>query len=363
MGTTLSSLHIYTTESIDASYGIFRSFSMGWQTLLPSKETKDFMTLQRVARKLSKHLFEPVVLFGMFDSDEIILEVYHSGKRIANISTYDIERNKGVFNIPSLIGYPPSGHKRRLSNIISCSDAELLTELLEEYLGVKLLIFPDEIEETPELLRQIRGEEKYNAYQQEEMKLRGKNANVQVKLLQTIPGKLFRNRFFDTSLLSPGYFMFGFDSPESQLYKGNLRAVRFNQGRLDPVEESSIPRISFTDQTYEIYKLTGSYPQIRFLLSDSSPLPYRGKQLNLPQGYFPFDFNSRGQLLISNFKNGLMVMDSDGKVIAKCSIKGSTDALSDDYILTSGSTSHYAYDYSPGEFVRIYHLEYGDSEE
>lgn len=363
MGTTLSSIHIYTTDSIDANYGNFKSFSMGWQTLLPTNETKDFMSLQRDARIISKHLFAPIVLFGMFDSDEILLEVYYAGKRIASIDTYDSTKNKGVFNIPALVGYPPSGHKRRLSNIISCSDAELMTELLEEFLGVSLLIFPDEPEDRPELLRRIRGEEKYNAYQDEEKKLKGKNAKVQMKLLETIPGKLFRNRSADTSYLSPGYFMFGFDSPESQLYRGNLRAVRFDRGRLEPVEESSIPRVSYTDRTHGIFDLTEGYPRVKVKLSDSSPLPFRGKQLYMPQGYFPFDFNSRGQLLISNFKNGVMVMNSEGKVIAKCSVKGSTDAYSDDYILTSGSTSHYAYIYSPGECIRIYHLEYGEQEE
>lgn len=361
MGTTLSSVSIFTRESIDASYGIFRSFSKDWQTLLPSIESKDFMTLQRETRKLSKNISAPVLLFGMFDSDEILLELYISGKCVSRIDTYDSERNKGVFNIPSLLGYPESGFKRRLSNIISCSDAELLTELLEEYLGVSLLIFPEVLKENPELLRKIRGEEKYNAYQAEEKKLRGKNANVRIKLMETIPGKLFRKRFFDTSQLAPSYFLFGFDSPESQLFKGNLRTVWFNRGRLEPVEESDIPRVSFTDQTDEIFKFAESYPRVRVIMSDSSPISFRGKQLYMPQGYFPFAFNSQGQLLISNFKNGIMVMDSEGKVIAKCSMKGCPMAYSDDYILTSGNTSEYAYIYVPGECLRIYRLEYSES--
>ncbi|MDP2814542.1 MAG: hypothetical protein Q8S15_02055 [Erysipelotrichaceae bacterium] len=359
MGTTLSSVSIFTTESIDESYGIFRSFSKDWQTLLPPKEPKDFMTLQRDTRKLSKSISAPVLLFGMFDSDEILLEVYIAGKCISRINPYI--KNKGVFNIPSLFGYPNSGYKRRLSNIISCSDAELLTELLEEYLGVSLLIFPEVLKENPELLRKIRSEEKYNAYQAEEKKLRGKNANVRIKLMETIPGKLFRKRFMDTSQLAPSYFLFGFDSPESQHFKGNLRAVRFNHGRLEPVEESDIPRVSFTDQTDEIFKFAESYPRVSVIMSDSSPISFRGKQLYMPQGYYPFAFNSQGQLLISNLINGIMVMDSEGKVIAKCSMKGCPMAYSDDYILTSGNTSEYAYVYVPGECLRIYRLEYGES--
>lgn len=358
MGTTLNSLHIYSNETISSTYGSFRSFSIGWQTWLSENESLFNENLRTKAKILSKSITAPVLLFEIYDSDEIILEIYVSGKRAVHINTFLFWQSKGMFKVPALIGYPQSGFKNRLSQIFSCPDAEDLTEMLEEYLGVCLLVFPELVNETPDLLQRVRKDDKYKSYMKEISKTKGKYAPIQVKLISTIPGKVFKKRFGEwNEELYYGYYYYGYGTPEHKEDGNYLQTVKFEKGNLIPVEEANIPRVPFSVDKFRHFEITEHYPRTEVKFSDTAPINYRGRSMVMPSGYFPFDFNTQNQLLVSNLRNSIALLSEEGSIIAKCSVMGCPDAYSEDYLLTSGNLSHYAFGYDPNELLRIYKIE------
>ena len=70
MGMTLASMHAYTPDPIPETYGDFQSLSPQWQSLLVQGSDYDFIALRKLARKLSKDLSVPVLLFQLFDDDD-----------------------------------------------------------------------------------------------------------------------------------------------------------------------------------------------------------------------------------------------------------------------------------------------------
>lgn len=356
MGITLISLHIFSDQSIDPALGRFRSFSKGWQTMLLGEEEEKFADLHSFSRTLSKKMCAPVLTFFIFDSDEIALSIHDRGKQRVSFSTSRDGGNTGIFQIPGLVGYP-EGYKRRISEILSCSDIDLLTELLEEFFGVALLVNEEIVQTYPDELERSRGEAKYLAFHKEEMRLRGKAAPIRAVLTQELPGKLFVSAFGDHErACPPAYYLFGYDTEDFR--QEDFRMVQFANGHLEEAYAEPITRAQRDfDVDSKFHVKMEFLPRTTVTFLDKCPDAFQGKTLVLPSGFYLFAFDSKQRLVLTNYRNSIVYMNAEGKIIAKVSVKGEPVALIDDYLLTAGSTSFYAYVYSPQEYVRIYRLE------
>ena len=189
MGTTAFTLHVYSNEPVDPALGHFFSLSEGWQSMLLDSEHQD---MDQCARKLSKKVSAPILVFCIYDSEEVSFGIYENGKRCAVFSSSICHTSKGIFKIPGLVGYP-DGYKRRISEILSCPDIEQLTALLEEFFGVALVVYRDILEEDPESLIRARGETQYLAFHEEQKKLSGRQCSIRATLTEEIRGKIFQH--------------------------------------------------------------------------------------------------------------------------------------------------------------------------
>lgn len=354
MGITLASLHIFSADPVDPALGRFHSFSKGWQTMLPSEEGQEIDWSPSFLRALSKKAAAPVLMFSIFDSDEVFFSIHEQGKQRAYFSTFGYEGNKGIFQIPGLVGYP-DGYKRRISEILSCPDAELLTALLEEFFGVALLVDEEIIATCPEELERSKGETGYLAFHESQKKLRGKHAPIRAVLTQELHGKLFTHAFGRNGLFCPpGYFLFGYHYDGFPL--SDLRMMRFANGRLEEADAEMVPeepQINFADLHYE---WDVHPPQKTVTFTGDCPDVYKGKTFTIPEGFYPFAFDSKQRFVLCRGRS-VAFMNPEGELIARLSLKGEPAALIDDYLLTAGAESFYAFVYDPKEYIRIYRLE------
>lgn len=104
MGTTLSSVHVYTPNAI-SDMEDFYSFSNGWQTYLPEEPPEDPFEYRPFAKKISKRIDAPVLWFYIFDSESIWFEFYQNGKRVSAYSQQDLTGTKNLYGVPALVGY------------------------------------------------------------------------------------------------------------------------------------------------------------------------------------------------------------------------------------------------------------------
>ena len=347
MGVTVTSLHVYSAEPINPALGRFASYSPGWQTMLPA-EVPPINELYATARRLSKKAAAPVLTFCMLDSDELSFSLFHAGKTAAYFSTFDYEAKKGIFQIPGLVGYP-EGHKRRMSEILSCGDVELLADLLEEFFGVALMVFEDI---TPDNLVRARGETYYRAFHEEERRIRGKRAPIRAVLVDAFPGKLFSHNYTESNRYIRNGFFFGMETPESSLRR--LRPVRFLQGKLVPLPNEEIV-YSTRDRLYQPYNPDIPANAVRF--QPDAPGAFGGKTFTLPPGFYFFDFFDDRRLILNNFHGGVAFMDAEGKLITRFSVKGTPVELEDGYLLTADSGSFWMYGYEPNNLIRVYRIE------
>ena len=75
MGTTFSSIHIYSSYEVN-DYPNFYSFSAGWQTYMPQEEPEDPFAFRTLAKKISRTIDAPVLWFYIFDSELLLFEFY-----------------------------------------------------------------------------------------------------------------------------------------------------------------------------------------------------------------------------------------------------------------------------------------------
>lgn len=286
MGTSLSSIHIFSDFApVDCGFS-FRSFSPRWQTCIDDFSEKAHDYPYKAARSISRHTADPVFHFSVFDSDMIWFEVLRNGKVVSRYSDDDLIANKRLFDIPEMIGYG-DGQKKRLSSLLRCSDVELKIAMLEEYLGVCLLYFP-EILDDPQILHRHRSDTLYRRYQAEEKALTGKAAPISLNLIEEYPGKLFWD-FFDCGSVhtrKPHCFLHGYTHGDSR----HLTPVRFIGKDLEAIDLSTF----FQDRIQEVYedprfKLHCGTP-CKVTFSHDCPPAYRGKTMTLPNGFYPYSF-------------------------------------------------------------------------
>lgn len=358
MGTTLSSIHIFTSDALETMKDCY-SFSEGWQTYMPAEQSEEPWEFRKLAKGISKRVDAPVLWFYIFDSEAIWFEFYEKGKRVSAYSSEDMTGTKNLYGIPKLVGYE-DGNKRRLSRILSSADVDFQIELLEEYFGVCLTPFPDLLNEGADALRRVRGDAKYQLLLEEDRKITGKQAPMKVELVWERLGKIFECRFGeDHDHFKPKHYYFGYDSFLSNFGQGNLRPVRFADEELVGItqeEFDGVPQMVRGDARKDarIEEIFGLVYKVHF--TNRAPKEFSGKTLVPPRGFYFFCFDDKGRVILSDEKGGLAVADESLQVIARMRVKGMPVDYMNGYILTAGSHSFYAYAYDPSDKVRIYRI-------
>lgn len=352
MGVTISSIHVYSKDEISLPDLKFVSFSQNWYTLIAEQDTLN----STLAKKISKLLQMPVLWFSTLDSEGIAFCFCLGGKFVSQYSDF-FQQSKGIFSIPSLIGYE-KGHKRRISHILSCSDFDQKISLLEEFFGVCLLLFPELLTTSPAEMNCVRGEAKYLEFNEEEKKLRGKNAPVKATLISKAHGKIFYQRFKQNiGYHRHRYFYFGYDTEASAYSDGNLRPIHFLNGEFIPAaeEDMSVQLVSDSSED-ESFRINYDYPKVIVDCTEKAPKRYANKSLVMPNGFFPLGFDNRERIFLYNIHGGIVVMDPDNKIISRFSVKGIPFLLDGEYILTSDQGSFFAYLYEPNSYICIYRI-------
>lgn len=340
-----SGIHICTDRHPSITDYTFRAFSAGWQTCVSDLSSRN--ACHELARKMSKQVTAPVLCYSMYDRDAIEFYFYQNGKCVSRYFDDPLTANKNLFGIPALIGYP-DGNRRRLSHILGCVDVMEKTAMLEEFFGVALI--PAALSDAPEPPARVRGDALYRDFIEREKMLDGKHAPVRAELISEIDGKLFLDRFGRHDTVKEHCYLHGYASEQTR-----LTPMRFAHGRLAEISETEfhsgrVPR----KQGKTFYDAEYGNP-CRVVFHATCPAPYAGKTMTLPQGFWPFAFDHRDRLLLTDDAR-LWIADEHMNIFAKLNLKGGVTDFADGYILTTGSHSFYAYCYDPGEKIRIYRL-------
>ena len=239
MGTTVSTIHVYSSAPIPEAFGAFRSFSDGWQTRNPAQDSVcDFDADRRLARRISGQLPYPVLWFWELDGDEFGLTLFVNGKQVTMFRTEYGYEPKGLYKLPPLIGYP-EGNKKRFSRILSCTDLTDTIAMLEEYLGVCLEVFEDLLE-TPSELRRERDDRLYRAWLVEEKRLAGKHAPIQLELVEEIFGLVEHRAVWDIFLPERRHIFYLAQFHTLTDRREPLPAVEFRDGKLIPADDDVV---------------------------------------------------------------------------------------------------------------------------
>ena len=353
MGISLNSVHIFgNTSRVDCGHS-FRSFSPNWITCIDDFSEKDPDYSYKLAKLISKQIDAPVLHFWVFDSEMIGFDFFINGRVVSRYSDDEFVSNKKLFDIPAMIGYG-DGHKKQLSSILSCSDVDTKIAMLEEYFGVCLLFVPDFLDEPDTLLRE-RSDNLYQQYKMEEKALTGKAAPIGLDMIAEYPGKLFYDVFGNHATFKPHFFLYGYISDELSAKHSILTPVRFTGERIEEVSQDlfrqdRIPT-RYIDSRFHMHYDT----PCKVTFSEECPSEYRGKTMNLPNGFYPREFLSSGELLLEG-THRVLVVDRTLKIIAKLSIKGDIADVLSNYILTTTGDSFCGYCYEPKAKIYIYQI-------
>ncbi len=345
MGTTLTSIHAYSKCEPDNCGFSFRSFSDGWYTCTDDFSDKSTEYIYKAAVLISKKVSVPILFFSVFDSDEIYMAMFKDGKLVSRYSSDETTANKKIYSIPEALGYKEE--KRRLSNILSCTDTKLTISMLEEYFGVCLLY-------TPELDNDIspsdysRDDSVYRKYMAAEKALCGKAAPMEARLVTKFNGKIFCNEFTAPSTEKPHCFLIGYrESKKPEYSRVRFTGKEFCEISEEEFESGRIPK--FSDPRFS--PRYGS----PLTFSELAPSEWHGKTVELPSGYLAVGFLSSGELLLAD-SGKILVMDIGLKVVSKLRVKGDVADVVNDHILTYTGDSFCGYCYEPKAQVFIYEI-------
>ena len=355
MGTSFSSIHLYTERPFFLLGFRFSSFSKGWQTCIDDFSNKDPEYPYKAAQYISKSVNVPVVYFSVFDSESIALSLFQGGKTVCRYDETVFSKSKNLYGIPPLVGYA-QGEKRRLAHILSCDSTDLKIELLEEYFGVCLLPFPEYfLERREEELVRRRSREKYDSFLEEERQLSGNAAPISLCLEKSFPGKLFHKRFLAKKDEKKEHcFLFGYSSDDTD----TLTPVCFTGTDLTAIseEEFAQDRIpQHIDCVSQCTKTAYTDGKTHLFFLQNAPCGFTGKDMQLPGDTYPVAFDNKGRLILEG-KNRLYFVDDTLKIIARCAVRGSFADITGDHILVASESSFYAYCYDPKASIYIYKI-------
>ena len=207
MGITLGNFHVYkgdikqVSEALENKYTV-KQLSPNWITVLG-----DFLDDQasKAARLLSKAIKEPVFHFYYFDDDFFLFELFVEGKAV-----------KSTKSIAPLLDLDKAQEKR-LKVILKCENLSEQVPMLEELLGVALLIDLMFLEgATEKEFYRERDDKEYLEYLNKQKKLKIKNKTKAV-LVQEIIKKNFIMR--EEELLWAFYEHLGYIAKEEPFPK------------------------------------------------------------------------------------------------------------------------------------------------
>jgi len=333
-------IHIYTEENILVDG--FSRVSDNWLTSVLSMDYDE-------VRKLSKMINKPVLKFQCSTDGTIDMCLFVNGKITVRFCNDGLDKNKGIFKLPSLIGYD-EGNKRKLSSILACKDSEKLIALLEEFLGVGLIKLKASVKRDDAL---------YSEYVKAEKQLTGNNAPIKKELVSEIDGKLFHTPFFAGNLkgyYKPYIYLFGFDKDydESGLERF-YQWLEFKSGNLMPISEEEFSQTEFVERPIE-RKDSFTYRASKVYFSERAPEAFACKSFKIAQDLYPFDYYNDEVFILTNEKSTLFFADSEFNIIAKQNFKGRPVDYRDGHILTVGAGSFWAYEYNPYDKVCVYKL-------
>jgi len=348
MGTTFSSIHVFTSEAITYVPLKFASFSDGWQSCVTDLDHGDIYAYKE-AKLLSKKYSYPVLYFFIYDSESVNFEFFLDGKSVARYSDGVLAKTKNLYAVSSILNYG-EGYKKRLSNIVAITDADKKVELLEEYFGVCLLPFPELLSE-PYMLERERSEDLYNAYKKKEKALAKNMRSVSAKLIYEKTGKLFWNCEMFSCMQKEHCYVLLYENDDLE-----YSFVRFigNGFETITIEEfakaKDIPAPCY-DYCRIIY---GSTDKVEF--NESAPVGYRGKTMDIPSGAYLLGFDSKNRFVLTTGSK-VFLADESMDIIGKFSVKGYAVDIYGDYILTASPYSFFGYEYDPKAKNRIYKIE------
>ncbi|MBR5094940.1 MAG: hypothetical protein IK095_07585 [Oscillospiraceae bacterium] len=296
----------------------------------------------KVARKLSKALQKVVLWFFLFDENEASFALFSDGKQAA---VYNFDHNytpdKGLSKVPALIGLEES-YRKRLAKIVACTDAELQTQLLEEYFGVKLLLLPEMLEEDPNCAVCSRRSALFDRYDAENRVPTGKKAPIQVKQVFELEG-VVSDADWDQKYHQAGGYLWVFRkhywlyAPEKATGI-EQRPVCFRAGKLSFISDEEMlrdgadRRYNETRQKDPLFEQLYSPSMIQF--SESAPEPYSGRTVKLPRTFYGLGFDKVGRFFVFNEANCFALIDENGKMLAKQHVKGDIIDHDGDHLLT-----------------------------
>ena len=346
MGTSYASIHVMSNDSVVFVPYLFESWSLGWQTMVPTEENRNILTnlelSAKEARRLSKALKKTVLWFFLFDEDETSFALFSCGKQAA---VYNFNHNytpdKGLSVIPSLIGLEES-YRSRLAKIIGCTDAEFQTQLLEEFFGVKLLLYPEMLEEDPNCAVSCKSRILFDRYNAENQVPTGKKAPIQVKQVFELDGVLSDADWSHKYHKEEGY-LWVFQKhywlyAREKATGAEEKPVCFREGTLSFITDEEMLRDGADKRYNETRREDPLFEQLffpdRIRFSESAPKSYAGKVIKLPRTFYGLGFDGKGRFLAFNEATCFALINEDGKMLAKQHVKGDIIDHDGDYLLT-----------------------------
>ncbi len=343
MAITYASIHVLCEEAVSIDSDSFASWSPGWQTLIPREENRDLLTdpeaSSKKAKALSKTLHRTVLWFFMFDEDDLCFALYSDGKTAAAFNALSSDKN--LSKIPALVGLEES-YRKRLSKILACEDIELQIQLLEEFFGVKLLLYPEMLTEDPDCAIQIKDTVLFKRFEAENRVPSGKSSPLQVMLLFEQDGVLSDSDWSHKYHKQKGclwvfqkhYWLYALEKATG----AEEKPVCFRNGQLESISDEEMLKHG-TDQRYNVTRNENPLFQHvdcydKLLFSEDAPQPYTGKTIRLPRGFYGLGFDEKKRFLVYNEKSSFAWIDENGKLMAKQHVRGDIIDHDGDYLLT-----------------------------
>ena len=343
MAITCASIHVLCEESVSIDSDSFASWSPGWYTLIPREENRALLTdpeaSSKKAKALSKTLHKTVLWFFMFDEDVLCFALYSDGKTAAAFNALSSDKN--LSKIPALVGLEES-YRKRLSKILTCADIELQIQLLEEFFGVKLLLYPEMLAEDPDCAVQIKNTVLFKRFEAENKVPSGKSSPLQVMLLFEQDGVLYDSDWSHKYHQQEGclwvfqkhYWLYACEKATG----AEEKPVCFRNGQLEFISDEEMLKHG-TDQRYNVTRSENPLFQHvdfydKLLFSEDAPQPYTGKTIRLPRGFYGLGFDEKKRFLVYNEKSSFAWIDENGKLMAKQHVRGDIIDHDGDYLLT-----------------------------
>ena len=340
MAITCASIHVLCEESVSIDSDSFASWSPGWQTLIPREENRDLLTdpeaSSKKAKALSKTLHKTVLWFFMFDEDVLCFALYSDGKTAATFNALSSDKN--LSKIPALVGLEES-YRKRLSKILTCADIELQIQLLEEFFGVKLLLYPEMLTEDPDCAIQIKDTLLFKQFEAESRVPSGKSSPLQVMLLFEQDGVLsdsdWSHKYHQQKgclwVFQKHYWLYACEKATGVEEK----PVCFRDGQLEFITDEEMlkhGRYNVTRNENPLFQHMDCHDKLLF--SEDAPQPYTGKTIRLPRGFYGLGFDEKKRFLVYNEKSSFAWIDENGKLMAKQHVRGDIIDHDGDYLLT-----------------------------